>query len=319
MKIILLSIVITLLFISPNYALAVNYGEGSYGVGNYNEGEATPTPTSVPSSVSNNTASAPSCNDTKPGSAPWLYGSGNNGYDAINLQFTEGKDPLSKYALEYGTESGKYQYAIDNIGGKGTTSYIVRNLSANTTYYFRVRAGNGCATGDWSNEISAKTLSLTPVTSDNLETEIKETKVRTKEESELKEKDAETKEEKTVSLVSELKIKVVDEKNQPVNGAKVTLYSEPKEALTNEEGIATFENVEAGEHKAVIAYEGYSGEQNIFVDSENQTKELDFTVQIKPVSPFRNPLVISVIVVLVLALVYSNYFRLKRKEKNIKK
>jgi hypothetical protein len=32
---------------------------------------------------------------------------------------------------------------------------VVQNLSGGKTYYFRVRAGNGCQPGDFSNELSA--------------------------------------------------------------------------------------------------------------------------------------------------------------------
>lgn len=38
-------------------------------------------------------------------------------------------------------------------------TYVVKHLTPNTTYYFRVRACNGCATGSWSSEISATTKS----------------------------------------------------------------------------------------------------------------------------------------------------------------
>jgi phosphodiesterase/alkaline phosphatase D-like protein len=43
-----------------------------------------------------------------------------------------------------------------------TTSYPVTGLSANTTYYYRVRAYNGCATSRNSNVKNVKTLPCTP-------------------------------------------------------------------------------------------------------------------------------------------------------------
>jgi len=36
-------------------------------------------------------------------------------------------------------------------------SLPINYLSPNTTYYFQVRGGNGCATGDWSNSLMTKT------------------------------------------------------------------------------------------------------------------------------------------------------------------
>src|SRR5258708_21832886 len=43
------------------------------------------------------------------------------------------------------------------ITPSASMNFSVNSLSPNTTYYFKVRGGNGCATGAWSNEISATT------------------------------------------------------------------------------------------------------------------------------------------------------------------
>jgi hypothetical protein len=59
--------------------------------------------------------------------------------------------------LEYGTKPGEYIYSSVNIGNANTWTYKVNHLSSNTKYYFRTRASNGCATGPWSNPISATT------------------------------------------------------------------------------------------------------------------------------------------------------------------
>jgi len=40
-----------------------------------------------------------------------------------------------------------------NIGNSETTEYTVKSLSGGKKYYFKVRAGNGCMPGDFSNEI----------------------------------------------------------------------------------------------------------------------------------------------------------------------
>lgn len=99
-------------------------------------------------------ASAPVCNDTKPGSAPTLL-SAVAGANSVTLIWSEAKDPVTYYLVAYGTSSGSLQFGNPNVGGKGTTSYIVSGLSGGRTYYFKVRAGNGCAPGDYSNEIAA--------------------------------------------------------------------------------------------------------------------------------------------------------------------
>lgn len=112
------------------------------------------------------TASAPSCGDTEPGAkAPWLYGAIAQDGNSMLLYFTEAGDPVDKYVLQFGIKSGEYSWGSTDIGGKGTGTYLVQSLSPNTTYYFRVRAGNGCASGPWSNEISASTKAPLAITS----------------------------------------------------------------------------------------------------------------------------------------------------------
>jgi len=125
----------------------------------------TPTPTPTPTSTSSNSssstesssssvASSSSCNDSKPGSAPVLT-SAEPGVNSVSLTWSEAQDSTSYYLVTYGLLPNFPQYGNPNVGGKGTTSYTVGGLSNGITYYFRVRAGNGCAVGDFSNELSA--------------------------------------------------------------------------------------------------------------------------------------------------------------------
>ena len=242
----------------------------------------------------------PVCTNTIPtGPAPWLYEANAKDGNSTTLRFTNWQSPVDHFALEYGTSSNNYQYAADNIGGSDTKNYLVKSLSPNTTYYFRVRAGNGCATGDWSNEISAKTKSrYSAFAKSGLETEIIDTELKKKEE-----KKGEEKEEELKKVGYDVKIKVVDTDKKAVKGAKVTLFSKPIEARTDKDGVALFKNVEPGEHRVVISYKWQTGEQKINLQENMEVDEIDFTIQIKPTNPFLNPWVIGVIAVLVLTLV----------------
>ncbi|OGY25817.1 MAG: hypothetical protein A2Z24_00445 [Candidatus Woykebacteria bacterium RBG_16_44_10] len=53
-----------------------------------------------------------------------------------------------------------------------------------------------------------------------------------------------------------VKIKVVNEKGKPVEGAKVTLSSEPLTRVTDKDGVATFENVAPGKHLVNVEFGG---------------------------------------------------------------
>lgn len=320
------------------------YGEGSYGEGGFGARTLTP-------------AGPPICSDQEPGSAPWLYSATPKSTGSILLQFTESSDPVDKYVLEFGTESDNYSYGADNIGGKGTKSYVVDLLSPNTTYFFRVRAGNGCATGPWSNEISATTKKKYFLDVETgLDTEIVDVELLKKEEEgmcktytvksgdtlakiarellgdeskyieviALSKKDYPSLETEpsaikvgwvlTVSCPEEeegepekigydVKIKVVDTDKKAVKGAKVMLFSTPREAITDKDGVALFKNVEPGEHRVVISYKWQTGEQKINLQENMEVDEIDFTIQIQSTNPFFNPWVIGVLTVLMLTLV----------------
>jgi len=91
------------------------------------------------------------CNDTAPGSAPVLFLT-STGTNTVTLSWSPAADPVSTYVVAYGTSPGAPLYGAD-VGN--VTTYTVLGLSGNQTYYFTVRAGNGCAPGPFSNEVLA--------------------------------------------------------------------------------------------------------------------------------------------------------------------
>lgn len=95
------------------------------------------------------------CDSTKPANAPVLISAISNRSNEVTLAWSKAGEPVTYYLLSYGTKPGLQQYGNPNVGDKNTTSYTVKNLSGGM-YYFRVRAGNDCMPGVFSNEIGVK-------------------------------------------------------------------------------------------------------------------------------------------------------------------
>jgi hypothetical protein len=96
-----------------------------------------------------------SCADGAPGSTPELVSASASGTNQIILTWTDASDPVSSYLLAFGLSPSQYIYGNPNMGGQGTTSYTVGSLNPGTTYYFAIKAVNGCNSGSFSNEVSA--------------------------------------------------------------------------------------------------------------------------------------------------------------------
>ncbi len=311
-----LVLLLAFLIIFPITVLAAtNYGDGTYGGGNYNVGD-TPVPAATSAPTSNSSSvGAPQCTDTTPtGIIPWLYEANAKSGSEITLRFTNWQSPVDHFALEYGTGSNNYQFAAGNIGGNGTNSYTINSLSPNTTYYFRVRAGNGCAAGSWSNELSAKTLGSFSTNNLNItNTTIEPVSSQANPTPALKgTSQKSTTPTPTLAEGYKVNIKVKDTKGNAVENATVTLHSTPQTQKTNKDGIVTFTNVEQGNHTVDIAYNNYQGEQSINLTGD--VKEFNVNVTIEPKNIFLSPQVLAVVGVLVLIIAFLA-FRLAKKSK----
>lgn len=279
------------LFLVPFNTLAANYGEGNYGDGDYGIG-GTPTPApQIPLTQS----SAPTCFSTIPtGSLPWIYSASSNNSDSITLMFVNYQSPITHFVIEYGTSSGEYKYSVDNIDNNAT-SYTINKLAPATTYFFRIRTSNDCAIGSWSNEISTKTKGF--LTFNSLDFTESGLAPSLDDDS------------KTVSNLNddryEVNIKVVNTNKEPVKGAKVTLHSDPRETTTDENGLATFEDVESGDHKILIMYNNFQGEQSINLSGDTKEFNLNITVTEKKVmfSPVANIIIGLLVLVIVFIVV----------------
>lgn len=110
------------------------------------------------SDSSNSTPVHPSCTNAKPSSTPDLFQINSVGTSKATLYFTPSSGNTDRYMISYSTHQGGDEYGFEFLSNSnGVVSVDIGYLDQNTTYYFKVRAGNGCMPGDWSNQLSIKT------------------------------------------------------------------------------------------------------------------------------------------------------------------
>ena len=97
-----------------------------------------------------------------------------------------------------------------------------------------------------------------------------------------------------------LQVKVVDGASRAVNGAKVTLFSDPIERVSDSDGIAHFESVPRGVHRLSIVSNGLVGEREISLENE-QIEEFRITVEIKP-RAWYEPLYVKILISLIVII-----------------
>lgn len=123
------------------------------------EGEPTSSPSSSSTGQSNKRSSgrAPTCQDSAPTSSPDLFQ-----IDVSNTTATLYFAPSAnseKYFISYGNDESSSGYGVEiNTGhSTGVLLYTINSLQPNQAYTFTIRGGNGCATGEWSNEMKIMT------------------------------------------------------------------------------------------------------------------------------------------------------------------
>ena len=111
------------------------------------------------SGSSGSSSSSNTCTSQAPSSAPNLYEIDVTGTTAT-LFFSPAGSPYDSHYISYGqgTDSEGYGANFSTSQSTGALYYVVRELSSNTVYTFKVRGGNGCKPGPWSNTMSILTL-----------------------------------------------------------------------------------------------------------------------------------------------------------------
>ena len=65
----------------------------------------------------------------------------------------------------------------------------------------------------------------------------------------------------------------------PLTGATVTLHSSQREAKTDTQGVARFENVAPGMHTVLVAYRGYTGSEIVDLNQPNSNVTISITIK----------------------------------------
>jgi len=175
MKSLLLSLLVSLIaLMSPPAALAAPYGEGAYGEDVYNGSDQpasptpgpTPSPTTMPTpkhgkktakGSSGSSPSAPGCSAQKPSAVPDLFQIDAQA-ESVTLYFSPVSDNRDHYYVSYSTSEHAEEHGFEfRSDANGVIAVDIHALQAHTTYFFKVRAGNGCQPGDWSNILSIQT------------------------------------------------------------------------------------------------------------------------------------------------------------------
>lgn len=75
------------------------------------------------------------------------------------VHFTPVNNNISQYFISYTLKKDEYMYGVEVPYGhsSGAIVYTINDLPPNSTFYIQVRAGNGCASGIWSNQVAFKT------------------------------------------------------------------------------------------------------------------------------------------------------------------
>jgi|GEM_PF-3646855 len=98
----------------------------------------------------------PVCTDSKPASAPNLFQI--NASSATAKLFFSPVSNSNKYFISFSTQASAEEHGTEiSLGREGVQSHTLYLLKPNTTYFFKVRAQNGCMPGDWSNIMSSTT------------------------------------------------------------------------------------------------------------------------------------------------------------------
>jgi hypothetical protein len=100
---------------------------------------------------------APVCTKSAP-EAPTIFSIAANATQST-VNFIPSDVSITNYTISYGPSSDAEAFSVNfDYKSKVTpASYTINSLNANTVYYFKIRANNGCTPGAWSKTLGLKT------------------------------------------------------------------------------------------------------------------------------------------------------------------
>lgn len=115
-------------------------------------------PASLGSTSSAQPVVSPDCSYFPPAGRPDLFQIKTTSTTAT-LWFTPVGEHHNHYLITYGPvdDQERYSLFLEYTDYRGVISATINELAPNTEYYFKVRGGNNCAAGAWSNMFVAKT------------------------------------------------------------------------------------------------------------------------------------------------------------------
>ena len=234
----------------------------------------------------------------------------------LKVKFSGMAEPFSKFEIKWGTNKDLAENYLGNekFGDSNTTSYTIENLVPNTTYYIKVRAVNGCESGDWSDTAHGKTLPVLNTKTVSFNTEVVDYAVVPLE---------------TTSSPSAAKIitspfntpdylitvKVVDEGGNVVPDVKVTIGQLAKSTHTDNDGVAKFSNIPQGSYEFLVEGPSVKGSQT--VNLEGNVKEIMVTIKLTHSEEPKNKVVLIGLGILAVVLSVALLVRTASRKKNV--
>lgn len=277
--------------------------------------------------LSYKTADTGVCSMTRPLYTPSIFQINSNNTEAT-LYIAPPADTVTGYTIEYGTNSEANQHAVsfNHSDKSGAVPYTIKNLTNGSRWYFKVKAVNGCESGNWS---STKNINLSTVNySSNTQTAVtsnSQSITPTKSQQIENPNVTPTLSPSPSPIASNTPrqsglhdvIVKVRQGEQVIAGAEVQLGDTKIKAITNDKGIAEFKDVPSGKQKFSIVKDAYAANETITVQGEEKAINVNVWLN-TPDSGFKAQsvqLVLGLLSLLVLFLLIL-LAKKRRKEKN---